>query len=402
MANLATYISAIKHIEPIINAGANELILEDPAFSIRSYSDEPIDLSFNRFAELATEANKRSNSTLISVNVDLLVHERHMGMLYTIISKLKELKIIKIRIQDPGLIPFFNENYPDAHIILGTETGNANAPSIIAYNQHSPVQQLSNELPHTVIHELQTLTKTTFDLQIHGPLLIQYSNRRFMAGNKTAPSDDLFNKPSIERDAQAKEYPGRFFPFLDNTHGHFMYLYFDRCLMKCIPELVALNLDTWIIDGRGESIEYLLTALSQYNQAQTDYLSSPEKWDPTDCFNRLKEVSKRPLRPGFFKINRTNYMPKRHAITPEGYLLIGTVLDAAKGHCTTVELSNTLRKNVDLIAITPNDKQINMTTNTLTTLDGQSLDMANSGDLVLLPWAKAMVPKTKIYSILNQ
>jgi hypothetical protein len=41
------------------------------------------------------------------------------------------------------------------------------------------------------------------------------------------------------------------FPFYDNPHGHLMYFWADRCLLKYIIDLVALGLDSWLVDARG-------------------------------------------------------------------------------------------------------------------------------------------------------
>lgn len=400
MVKFATYIGHTKHIRPAIDSGSDEFILENPAFSIRSFQEKESFPDMEHIHRWADTIHKLNPNAIISVNFDLLVHDRHIGIVYNLLRVIKEHNISKIRIQDLGLIPILAETAPQLQIVLGTETGNANSESIRSFSHHVHAQHLSNELPFTAIKQIQEKVQTPFDLQVHGPILIQYSNRRFMTGQNAQTSDtdsNEFEQPQIQQNAQAQEYPGRFFQFLDNTHGHFMFLYFDRCLYKSLPELIGLNLDTWIFDGRGESDRYAPSAIKLYRTAYDAYQKSPSSWFNQTDYDTLRSVANRPLRPGFFKVNRTDYMPRRHPTTPDGLRHVGRIIDTVKGECVTVEVTHPFSATDTLIVITPNQKELVLSGEKLSNLDGTPLSHANNHDIVMLGWIKSATAKSQVY-----
>ena len=113
-----------------------------------------------------------------------------------------------------------------------------------------------------------------FEIQVQGPILIQYSNRRFMAGFKSQQGQrplDPDSESIITKVANDAEFPSRLYPFYDNPHGHFMYLFYDRCLLNQLDKLKNLPLSGWLIDGRGESDNYFKTALCLYKKGRDHY-----------------------------------------------------------------------------------------------------------------------------------
>ena len=94
---------------------------------------------------------------------------------------------------------------------------------------------------------------------VQGPILIQYSRRRFL-------SDLYESDPTtpIRLDAEDADLPQRQFTFLNTPFGHFMFAQFHRSLAVYNDKLTSLINTSWLIDARGESTNYFQTALDVY------------------------------------------------------------------------------------------------------------------------------------------
>jgi collagenase-like PrtC family protease len=395
---LVTFISNHTQLKFAITSGADHLILEDSKVAVRSYSDDFSILHFEKISILAQTAKQIDPDIILSVNCDLLMHERHIPILLNFISTLKKNNLDRIRIQDPGLIAFFKEHYPTASIELAYEIGNQNYKSMAFYQDHTLRQVISNDVSKDNIAIMKNKLNTELEVQVQGPILIQYSNRRFLTG--LDDNKDTDNKTPIKRIAQDEQYLGRDFNFYDNQHGHFMFLYFDRCLLKMINDLGKLQLDSWLIDARGESEEYFKTCLSLYKKARDGFVKEG-KWTASESdFKQLADVSVRPQRPGFFRVNKTDQIRRKKHIDINTQL-IGTVLDSIKEEIVTLELETELKTGDKVILKNPKGLEKEITISKLKSLTGEELSNAISGQLVQTPWQKYLAPKVKLYKISN-
>ena len=194
---------------------------------------------------------------------------------------------------------------------------------------------------------------TEFECYIQGPILIQHSKRRYLESISEQSPNDAAN--IIHRIAQDEDYPGRRFDFYDNPHGHFMYAYFDRCLLRHIPELVELDLNGWIIDARGESDEYLSLALAVYQEEYTRYKENLSDYVlDREQLNKLSKVARKAQKPGFFKANQTDKQRyNTHLPNEYEFKKIGRVLDIIKGSRLTIEIEEPIDQSQVLYAFHP-------------------------------------------------
>ena len=340
---ISTYVSSIKQAELAVNAGADHLIIEDPLISLRSLSinNDPNEhpntsdkysntsnesssntpsKSFSKLFQLMDHINNKYPQITTSINMDLIPHTSHFPLLENFFKLLLEKnshhkRPIIIRLQDPGLSLFIKKVYPPTILHLITETGNMNYSGVQHYisDQGGSFSGMTfnNELP---ISDMQNIMNNTpsnikFELQVHGPLLIQYTQRNLLTlSSLSSPFTKKFNhlkQCSIEEISR----PGHLFPILDNNHGTFLYYRADKNLIWFIPELLELELTYWLIDGRGQSEDYLIRAIKYYKQQMNEYLNQIEKknWRPSkEVINSLVQTSSRPFIRGFFLANNTD------------------------------------------------------------------------------------------------
>jgi putative protease len=387
---LATFCSTPADVELAVTAGADILLLEDSKLSARSFHNDFKTPHFEKIITLANQARELNPAISLVFNCDILIHHRHFPLIKKLIITLKEAQIDRIRVQDPGLCVFFKEHYPQAKLELSTETGNQNIESIAYYSTLFSKQVISPETPLAQLQAIRQSTQTELEVVVHGPLLIQYSNRRFLEGLEDQSS------PFWVRQAEDLEYPGRQYRFYDNPHGHFMYLYFDRCLIKHIPDLLSLGFDSWLIDGRGEHPDYLRTALSNYRH-YADTPPEPFAIDPTD-WETLKATGSRPFKPGFFMANKTDQDREKTPSDFHDQDPIAVVLDILPGESFTLETLTPITLPQDVICLTTKGKTFLLTLEQATTLGSvPPQTKLQAHQLATFPWKKNVVPKSKIF-----
>ena len=392
MTEITTFAASTDTIDVAISSGADHLILEHPLVCIRSYSDHFDDTSFSHLEALVHHMSNHHPAIRLSANCDLLFHQRHLTILTLFLKTCQKLSLSTIRIQDPGLIGLIQEVYPQANITLAMEIGNHNHESIRYFSLCCTRQVLSNELPKEDMAAFKENIKTEFECQVHGPILIQYSNRRYLTGAKKTPHTN--DSTPIKTRTQDQQYPGRLFTFYDNPHGHMMYAYFDRCLYRHIEDLKNLNLTAWLIDGRGQTNDYLTTALKTYKSA---LLSDDPNPFNTHTWNHLVAVSPRALKAGFFRANKTDQVRESGYVAPDTTTqYIGEILDVIKDRVITIETECPLHVGDNLLICT-HKKQIPITVSRLSDIWGNDIKSSIPYQLVIMAWIKGVSAKAKVY-----
>jgi collagenase-like PrtC family protease len=351
-----TFASTEAQVKSALHAGATHLILEDSKLSLRSFNDDFSTPGFDKLIHLATVAKTSNPQCSISFNLDIMPHATHFPLIHQLVGALTAAQISIVRVQDPGLSEWFRENAPHISLILNTETGNQNTEGIAYYSTLFKGQVLVNDIPKADIHRIiGQIPSHHFEIQVQGPILIQNSPRPFL--NKIKPQLPHSQSPITVVRSQAHEYPGRFFTFYQNPHAHLMYSYFDKSLLRSIPDLVALNLSGWIIDGRGYDDAYTATCLTLYRSLYQRYSQNPDTYQVnTEDSDALDKVATLPQKPGFFKINQTDQdRPKK---SDHSHIEIGVIIDAIKGEWVCAEVKKSFHPSTPLKMITPEGKHI--------------------------------------------
>jgi collagenase-like PrtC family protease len=391
---ISTFVSDKATLNTAVTAGASHLIIDSPSVSLRSFVESDGRSDFSMYDELKRMAKEHDPKIEITAHCDLLIHDSQYALLETFLTEIKRVNISSIRIQDPGLIPYLKTSWPECQIHFASELGNHNTLSASYFSEFCSHQSLSNELTHREIKEIIDTSSSSFDILVQGPILIQYSKRPFLSGR----TEDTLHVP-ITKLAHDLDYPGREFIFHENHHGHFMYLYFDRNLLRYIPELMTLGLTHWLIDARGESLNYLETGLRLYKEEQERYLSSPNDWKPNNtAIAEMETTARRDQKPGFFRANKTdNGRKSPYPNLNSNVLFIGTVIDVIKESCITLELENHFSLGQKLIIATPRNKEFILSASSIHTLNKETLTNTHGHTFVQLPWKKGILSNSKCY-----
>ena len=334
---LSIYIEHPNQIKGLSNYAFKNVILDLPFCSIRSVKPHEWSLNeINRLQEIKAES--------IYLNMDGLYSDTELAIIKDEIIKQNLMSCIDgFRIQDVGLIQWLRRHFPHKRIHLNPEIGIQNS---IAIGELSKVKidgfTFNHETEVAVMKPIvNELPQIEFEIFAQGPILIQYSRRRFLS--------NLYNnntsKP-LQFDSEDPELEGRFFTFLDTQFGHFMFAHFHRSIAEYHHKLDDFPTVGLLIDARGQTNDYLITSIDTYSSIKT---LSQEQIEAS--ISTLQTLSKKPQKPSFFLSNNTDYdwRDEQRSNLPA----IGRILNAKKNESILLEFFENIPLSSSITCINP-------------------------------------------------
>ena len=228
-----------------------------------------------------------------------------------IISQAKRLNKIKVDgaiISDGGIVEIFKEYAPDVEIHISTQANivsyhNAN----FWHNNGAKRVILGRELNKEQIKEIIDKTPAELETEIfvHGAICFGYSGRCFLSDFLASRSANLGDCAQSCRWAynvyvEEKNNPGNLMPVEDDEHGTYIFSSKDLCLIKEIPEIIEMGVNSLKIEGRLKTEYYLASVINTYRTAIDDYLKNPNEYDYTKYLKELEKTKTRGLTTFYF------------------------------------------------------------------------------------------------------
>ena len=89
-------------------------------------------------------------------------------------------------------------------------------------------------------------------------------------------------------------------PIEESEYGTSIFSSKDLCLIKEIPEIIDMGIDSLKIEGRLKTEYYLASVVNVYRNAIDDYMKNPEGYDYTKYLKELEKVKTRGLTTFYF------------------------------------------------------------------------------------------------------
>ena len=281
-----------------------------------------------------------------------------------IINQAKRLYDIKVDgaiISDGGVVEIFKEYAPNIDIHISTQA------NIVSYhnakfwhNNGAKRVILGRELNKEQIKEV--INKTPKELEteifIHGAICFGYSGRCFLSDFLASRSANLGDCAQSCRWAynlyvEEKNNPGNLMPVEDDEHGTYIFSSKDLCLIKEIPEIIEMGVNSLKIEGRLKTEYYLASVINTYRTAINDYLNNPNEYDYKKYLRELEKTKTRGLTTFYFN-DRNNkdfqeYEGKQYNLE---YEFGGKVIDY-KEEKSLIEIRNKLKVGDELEILIP-------------------------------------------------
>lgn len=250
-----------------INAGANAVYLAGPKFGARAYADN---FTVEELCEAIRYAHLFDAKVYLTLNT--LIKQREIDEIVDYVRPFYESGLDGVIVQDLGVIKLLSENFECLELHASTQmtvTGSGAANLLKEYGLTRVVP--ARELSLAELRKIKNETGLELEIFIHGAMCYCYSgqclfssvlggrsgNRGRCAGPCRLPYEVRENGKKLTQNG--KEYP------LSLK---------DLCTIEILPELIDAKMDSFKIEGRMKSPEYVAVVTALYRK----YIDKIEKY----------------------------------------------------------------------------------------------------------------------------
>ena len=221
---------------------------------------------------------------------------------------LNKLKVDGIIASDGGVIEILKEYAPDVDIHISTQANTVSYHSAnFWYKNGAKRVILGREMNKEQIHEIMKNKPKDLEVEmfVHGAICFGYSGRCFLSdflASRSANLGDCAQSCRWAYNVYVEEHnkPGNLMPVEHDEKGTYIFSSKDLCLIKEIPEIIEMGIDSLKIEGRLKTEYYLASVVNSYRCAIDNYLQNPEKYDYTKYLNELEKTKTRGLTTFYF------------------------------------------------------------------------------------------------------
>ena len=228
-----------------------------------------------------------------------------------IIEMAKKLEVLNpdgIIAADGGVIEVLKQYAPSVAINVSTQ---ANIVSLHAakfwYHNGAKRMIMAREMNKKQLKYIMENKPEGMEIEIfiHGAICFAFSGRCFLSDFMSCRSANLGDcaqscRWSYNLYAEEKNNPGELMPIETSEYGTSIFSSKDLCLIKEIPEIIEMGVDSLKIEGRLKTEYYLASVIGAYRNAIDDYEKDPEHYDYTKYLKELEKVKTRGLTTFYF------------------------------------------------------------------------------------------------------
>lgn len=224
------------------------------------------------------------------------------------IKMLDRIKADGVIVSDGGVVDCVREIAPNLPIHISTQANTVSYhTSKFWYNNGAKRIILARELNKEEIRTIMENKPKDLEIEmfIHGAICYGYSGRchlsDFLAGRSANLGDCAQScRWAYNLYIEEKNNPGLMMPVEQDQHGTYILSSKDMCLIKELPEIIEMGVNSLKIEGRLKTEYYLATIINTYRTAIDDYIKDPENYDYTKYLNELEKTKTRGLTTFYF------------------------------------------------------------------------------------------------------
>ena len=226
---------------------------------------------------------------------------------------LEKLKVDAVIVADGGVVEIIKKEAPSIDIHISTQANIVSAHTAnFWYKNGARRVILGRELNKEQIKEIINETPKNLETEIfiHGAICFGYSGRCFLSdflAGRSANLGDCAQSCRWAYNVYVEEHnkPGNLMPVEYDDKGTYIFSSKDLCLIKEIPELIEMGVDSLKIEGRLKTEYYLASVVNAYRNAIDDYIKDPKNYDFTKYLKELEKTKTRGLTTFYFN-DRSN------------------------------------------------------------------------------------------------
>ena len=193
----------------------------------------------------------------------------------------------------------------------------------------------------------------------HGSICFAFSGRCFLSDfmcGRSANLGDCAQSCRWAYNVYVEEHnkPGNLMPVEYDDKGTYIFSSKDLCLIKEIPEIIEMSVDSLKIEGRLKTEYYLASVVNAYRNAIDDYIKNPKDYDYTKYLKELEKTKTRGLTTFYFNDrNNKDFQEYEGKQYNPNYEFGGKIIDCSNSKIV-VEIKNKLVVGDYLEVIIPN------------------------------------------------
>ena len=304
-----------------------------------------------------------SKGKKIYVALNIFAWDEKYEEIINLAKILNELKVDGIIVADGGVVEVLKEYAKDVDIHISTQANvtsfhNAN----FWYKNGAKRIILARELNKEQIKEIMKNKPEDLEIEafVHGAICFGYSGRCFLSDFLTGRSANLGDCAQCCRweyniYLEDKNNEGSLMKLEDDENGTYIMSSKDLCLIKEIPEIVEMGIDSLKIEGRLKTEYYLATVVNAYRSAIDDYMNNPNEYDFNKYLNELNKTKTRGLTTFYFNDrNNKDFQEYQGRQYNENYEYAGKVVEILEDNKVVLEIKNKLNIGDKIEIIVPN------------------------------------------------
>lgn len=275
---------------------------------------------------------------------------------------LEKLKVDAVIVADGGIVEIIKKEAPSIEIHISTQANIVSAHTAnFWYKNGAKRVILGRELNKKQIKKI--IDETPKDLEteifVHGAICFGYSGRCFLSdflAGRSANLGDCAQSCRWAYNVYVEEHnkPGNLMPVEYDDKGTYIFSSKDLCLIKEIPEIIEMGVDSLKIEGRLKTEYYLASVVNAYRNAIDDYIKNPKDYDYTKYLKELEKTKTRGLTTFYFNDrNNKDFQEYEGKQYNPNYEFGGKIIDCSNSKIV-VEIKNKLVVGDYLEVIIPN------------------------------------------------
>ena len=276
--------------------GADAVYAGTAKLSLRSRAE----LNDDSLEETIKYAHSIGKKVYVALNI--YANDKDYNEIKEQVLRLKEVKADAIIASDPGVIMQIKKLAPGIDIHISTQANTVSLQSAMFWREFGAKRViLSRELSKEQIEYIMKNKPKDLEVEmfIHGAICYAYSVRCYLSkylANRCANQGDCAQPCRWQYKITAQEVnnPDSKINVDYDEQGTYLFSSKDMCLIKQIPTIIDMGVDSLKIEGRLKTDYYLATVVRVYRNAIDEYekLKSRGEQDKYDYTKYLKELEK--------------------------------------------------------------------------------------------------------------
>ena len=282
--------------------GADAIYCGTSSLSLRTRAD----MDNNNLADTIKYAHSLNKKVYVTLNI--FAWDEKYDEIIEQVKMLSKIEPDGIIVADGGVMEVVKQYAPKIPIHMSTQSNIVSMHACNFWFKNGAKRMIMarelNKKQLKYIMEHKPLGMET-EIFIHGAICFSYSGRCFLSDFITGRSANLGDCAQSCRweynlYAEEKNNPGNIMPIETNEYGTSIFSSKDLCLIKEIPEIIEMGIDSLKIEGRLKTEYYLATVVNAYRNAIDDYCKDPKNYDYLKYFNELDKTKTRGLTTFYF------------------------------------------------------------------------------------------------------